>query len=210
MAPFGRGARDDVAGLDHDRRQDDEVDECAQQAAGRDRDAHEAADAEHRRVEREAQPQLADVGAEDRREVLARLADRGVVVRVEPLVERPRLLHARPLVHAQDLELQQLHPAVADDGLVRGGPQRRVREQPRLEHARGGRARVQRVEHHAARAAFGKRQLLVVDEAPLHREREQHADDRHTHIQTIMCHHVMICPVTSMYAARLEIIGVTM
>ncbi len=27
------------------------------------------------------------------------------------------------------------------------------------------------------------------------------------HIQMIMCHHGMILPVTSMYAARLEIIG---
>ncbi len=32
----------------------------------------------------------------------------------------------------------------------------------------------------------------------------------HTHIQMIMCHHGMICPVTSMYAARLAIIGETM
>ncbi len=130
--PFSADARHDVAGLDHDRRENHEIDERAEQAAGRHRDAHEAADAEHRHVEREAQPELADVGAEDRRDVFGRLADRGVVVRVEPLVERPRLLHARPLVHAQDLELEQLHPAVADDGLVDRGEQRRVAEQRAL------------------------------------------------------------------------------
>ena len=44
-----------------------------------------------------------------------------VVVGIEPLVERPRLLHARPLVHSQDLELQQVHPAVADHDLVGAG-----------------------------------------------------------------------------------------
>ena len=35
--------------------------------AGGHRDAHQAADAEHRGVERQAQPELPDVGAEDRR-----------------------------------------------------------------------------------------------------------------------------------------------
>ena len=117
----GPDAGDDVARLDHDRRKDHEIDERAQQAAGRDRDAHEAADPEHRGIEREAQSEHADVGTENGRDVLARLPGRGVVVRIEALVECPRLLHPRPLVHAQDLELQQLHPAVADDGLVDAG-----------------------------------------------------------------------------------------
>ena len=47
-----------------------------------------------------------------------RLGGGGVVVGVEPLVEDPRLLQAGPLVQPQDLELQELHPAVADDHLV--------------------------------------------------------------------------------------------
>jgi hypothetical protein len=65
---FARGIRVglDVAALDHDRRQHREIDKRAEQAARRHADAHQPADAQHRGVEREAQAELAHIGAEDR------------------------------------------------------------------------------------------------------------------------------------------------
>jgi hypothetical protein len=85
-------------------------------------------------------------------------------------------------VHAQQLELDHLHPAVAHQHLVAAGDRGRDAEELRLEHAGLGPARVERVQHHAGGAALRERHLLLVDEAALQREGEQHAEQRdHDH-----------------------------
>jgi hypothetical protein len=57
------------------------------------------------------------------------------------------------------------------------GDGRREGEETRLEHPAGGVARVEGVDHDAAGAAFGEGELFVVDEATLHRECDEHAED---------------------------------
>ncbi len=62
------------------------------------------------------------------------------------------------------------------------GAEAEDRQQLGLEHALLALAVVQRVQHHAGRAPLGEGHLLDVDEAPLEREGEQHAEHRqHRH-----------------------------
>jgi hypothetical protein len=174
-------SRSDVAARDHDRRKHHEVDHGAKHNTGRDADAHQSADAEHRRIERQAQAEGAEVGAEDLRRPQAPLRRQQVVVMVEPLLEVPRLGHSGPAVHPQEAELHQPLQPVADEKLIDRSQSGGDAEQLRLVDAFAGGAVVERIEHHAAGAAFGERQLIFVDEAALHREGDEHADERHDH-----------------------------
>ena len=93
----------------------------------------------------------------------------------------PRLFQPRPTIHHEYFELDELHPAIADDELIHRRQRRRPTQQPRLVHAGTGASGVERIEHHTGRTAFGEGELLLVDKASLHREGNQHTKYRAHH-----------------------------
>ena len=91
----------------------------------------------------------------------------------------PRLRPAEPFVHAQEFELEEPLQSVADDELIETGQTGGDAEHLGFVNSFAGRAVVKRVEDDPAGAAFGKRKLVLVDEAPFEREGDEHADERH-------------------------------
>ena len=173
----GIGVTADLAPLNHDRSQHDKVENGPDEARGRHANADESAHAHERGINRETQPQLTNVRAQDARNGPRGLGGPSVIVGVEPLMEMPGLAQARPPVHAENPELQELHPAIAHDQLEEGGEPRGDGQEAGLEQACFGRSGVEGIKHHAAGPAFGKGQLLLVDEAPLQGKGHEHPKD---------------------------------
>ena len=134
-------------------------------------------DAQHGPIQGQPQAQVADVGSEDPRDPAGGLGGKLVVVGIEPLHQVPRLLQSEDAIQPQDLELDELHPAVAGDEVHETGDGGRDGEETRLEHSAGSVARVEGVDHDTAGASFREGELFVIDEAALHRECDQHAED---------------------------------
>jgi hypothetical protein len=156
-----------------------EIHNCADHHARCHPDAHEAADAHHGAVDADAQAERADIDAHDLGNPGLGLRRPGIVVIVDAFVEMPRVGPAKPFVEAQQLELHEPLPAVADEELHRRGDRRGDGQHLRLDHALPTAGLVKRVEHDAAGAALRERHLVFVDEPALQREGEQHAQQRH-------------------------------
>ena len=169
----------DVTVPDHQRRKHHKVDCRAEQTARGHANAHQSAHADHRKVQRQPQSELADVRAQDRWNPKMQPGREVVVKCVEPLRPHPRLLETRPRVHSQNRELEQPHPAVPADEIDKSREPRGPPQQPRLEHALFRRPVIKRIKHDAGRASLRKGELVFVDEAALHRESEEHAEDSH-------------------------------
>ena len=83
------------------------------------------------------------------------------------------------MVDAQKFELDEPLQSVADEKLIKPVRPAGDAEQFGLVNSFAGRAVIKRIEHDAAGAAFRERKLIFVDETPFHRERDEHADERH-------------------------------
>ncbi len=165
-------------GRDHDRRDDDKIEQRAEQQARRHADAHQAAGADHREIERGSECELADVHAGKLRQRSNAALDQRVVPAVELDRQVPRGGQAEPLL------LDELHVAFAGDEAREAGDGGRDGQCLGAEHAPCGPGTVvQRVEDDAAGATFREGMLLVVDEATLHRERHQHAEARQQDVE---------------------------
>ena len=173
----GIGVTANLAPLNHDRSQHDKVENGPDQARGRHANADESAHAHEGGINRETQPQLTDVRAQDAWDGPRSLRSPSVIVGVQALMEMPGLAQARPPVHAENTKLQELHPAIAHEQLEEGGEPRGDGQEAGLEQPCFSRSGVEGVEHHAAGPAFGKGQLLLVDEATLQGKGHEHTQN---------------------------------
>ncbi|GEM_PF-5552426 len=172
------GERPNLAGIDHRRDHDHEVHEHAHQHAGGDANPDESTGSEHDQIESRRQTELADVDARELREGNPALLGEVIVPGIQALGQVPGRLEA------EELDLSPGHQVLAGYELEEARAAGCDRKRPGLEHPgrRIGGA-VEGVEHGAAGPTLGECALLVVDEAPLHRERDQHAQERQDDVE---------------------------
>ena len=92
-------------------------------------------------------------------------------------MQMPRFNQTSPFIHHQQFKLDQFHPAIADNGLKCRSPQSSFCQQFSLTHTGVAIIRIQRIQYHAAGAAFREWQLIFIDEAAFQRESNQYAED---------------------------------